>query len=104
MRKPVRPPRRSLPIHRDRLLMRFSCKAPSGWDSPRPVRALAVSEHSLLAAWVPMSPDLGSRVDLPVGSAAGEEKGRGLVRCKEPAELSFSAVDREVALAAEEAV
>lgn len=49
-----------------------------------------------------MSPGSGAREDLPVVvSVAGEAEGRDLVRCKEPAELSFSAVGRagEVVLA-----
>ncbi len=99
MRKPVRLPRLRPRTGPDHLPTRFSCKGPSGWDCRRPglaVRALAVLEHSLPAESVPMSSELGSRADLPVVSAAAEVEGRELARCKEPAELSFSAVGREV--------
>ena len=100
MRKPVRPPRLPPRTGQDHLPTRFSCKGPSGWDCRRPdlaVRARAVLEHSLLAESVPMSSELASRADLPVVSAAAEVEGREPARCKEPAELSFSAAGREAA-------
>ena len=76
--------------------MRSFCKGLSEWDCHRlgqAVRALVVLEQSVLAELLQIFPGLGSPADLPVASAAGELE--ALVRCKEPAELSFSAVGRE---------
>jgi hypothetical protein len=88
-------------MQQDHLPTRFCCKAPSAWDYPRPAsvaRALrAALEPWDLADSFPMPLGLRYPADL-VEPAVGELA--GLVRCKEPAELSFLVVDRVAGLEA----